>query len=142
MSRSRDRKRTIGDLIDRARRDEEIKLRPRDKDWYAYAEGVDEALEFDLPLSKEDREYLRDIHRAHSLPPRRGPVAKTAQARADEAAAFNDGRAYVQGLKDRKVDADEALERGARYLKRKYEFFKDRRISALKEYLQRRHRVD
>jgi hypothetical protein len=129
MSRSRDRKRKFGELLERARRGEDLKLRfdktgnnVNDATIFANLEGLFEDWEAGRPLDEVGRDFLMDVLRELVvLAVRSGRTGKSPEVRKEQDAAIRQGRQHMKDLKKREgYTTEEALSRTVTYLKKKY----------------------
>jgi hypothetical protein len=97
--RSKDRRRTFGELLERALRDEDFKLRPAgtttdDPGLFAFLEGVISDLRAGRPPNKRDREPLQLLLESIAFKVRPGRDRESKEAEAVRIRAINDARAY------------------------------------------------
>jgi hypothetical protein len=113
-------KKKIAELIERAKRGEELPLHRDDEEVRAHAECLLEEWRQRLPLSEDDRDFLMEVLQAYVFPGRHGRFPKRLEARESEAQALAWGRRYKAELKARGYSVVEAADRTVSELRHRY----------------------
>jgi hypothetical protein len=106
--KSKDRRRTVRELVERALHDEDLRLRPEDEFVRAHLEGLIDDWRRGLPLHEDDRDLIMEIVLQYTMRvregPRHDPLIADTKARARAWARTR----YQQLRKAEKKNADDA----------------------------------